>query len=180
MCAIWAFDCTSKLGDEDNQKYRTLTTGIQDWIVKAEAMFHLSIAFIRSFAPEGESLEKSNFPISLLHVLKDNKYPPEPSTNKNMLQIPVISLQRHYNNNENNKDQKQKLKPWSLIENINQLFKSDDFMILENDSNQIDPINNNKILKLSRQQKALIKSILVRSPPLKLSQRKCPSKVKRS
>lgn len=159
MCAIWAFDCTSKLGDEDNQKYRTLTTGIQDWIVKAEAMFHLSIAFIRSFAPEGESLEKSNFPISLLHVLKDNKYPPEPSTNKNMLQIPVISLQRHYNNNENNNDQKQKLKPWSLIENINQLFKSDDFMILENDSNQIDPINNNKILKLSRQQKALIKSI---------------------
>ncbi|SGZ38276.1 uncharacterized protein HGUI_00476 [Hanseniaspora guilliermondii] len=157
MCAIWAFDCTSKLGDEDNQKYRTLTTGIQDWIIKAEAMFHLSIAFIRSFAPEDESLDKSNFPISLLHVLKDNKYPPEPSTNKNMLQIPVISLQRHYNNDNN--DQKQKLKPWSLIENINQLFKSDDFMILENDSNQIDPINNNKILKLSRQQKALIKSI---------------------
>jgi len=160
MCAIWAFDCSSNIEENDNKKYRTLSTGIQDWVLKAEAMFHLSIAFIRSFAPEDEDINKSNFPISLLHVLNDNKYPPEPSTNKNMLQIPVISLQRHYNNyDETDTTQKQKLKPWSLIENINELFKSDDFTILENDSNQIDPINNNKILKLSRQQKALIKSI---------------------
>lgn len=151
MFAIWAFDCASDVGIENT----SFVKGIERWAPKAEAMFHLSLAFIRSFAPENENIDKNDFPVALLHVLKDNSYPPELGSAKNMLQVPVITLHRHYKE----ENLCSNLKPWSLMNNINSLFKLDDFTILENDSKQIDPINMNKKLKLSRQQKALIKSI---------------------
>ena len=165
MCAIWAFDCSkeSTINDNDNSNndgenesnVDSFVKGIERWVPKADAMFHLSLAFIRSFAPEEENIDKNDFPVALLHVLKDNAYPPEQGVANNMLQVPVITLHRHYKQ----ENFRSNLKPWSLINNINNLFKLDDFTILENDSNQNDPINKNKKLKLSRQQKALIKSV---------------------
>ncbi|XBW34911.1 hypothetical protein QEN19_000475 [Hanseniaspora menglaensis] len=150
MCAIWAFDCT-----DDLQESNSFIGGIETWVPKAEAMFHLSLAFIRSFAPESEEINVNDFPVALLHVLKDNEYPPKQGSAKNALQVPVITLHRHYKEEYSHSN----LKPWTLINNINSLFKVDDFMILENDSNQQDPLNKSQKLKLSRQQKALIKSI---------------------
>lgn len=133
MCAIWAFNKqsnknTNDMGyDFDNQLNsnpnklinNTFNDGLAQWIPASDAMFHLLLAFLKSFVPR--DLDSSNLPKSLKSILFNNDYPPVGSTaysSQTILTIPLVTI---------NTDQFSR-KAWTLLERCNELldFKNHD------------------------------------------------------
>ncbi|SCV00665.1 LAMI_0G06546g1_1 [Lachancea mirantina] len=87
--------------------------GLDQWIPASDAMFHLLLAFIRSFVPD--DLETADIPLTLKNVLFNNEYPPKGSTaysSDTILTVPIVSLMTHEFSR----------KPWQLIERCNELL----------------------------------------------------------
>ncbi|CCF59271.1 hypothetical protein KAFR_0G02370 [Kazachstania africana CBS 2517] len=126
MCAIWAFDKpvhVNKGNDLDfdsktpinpeKKSNNSLQDGLDQWIPGSDAMFHLLLAFLKSFITN--DLETSKLPRSLKSVLFNNDYPPEGSTaysSETILTIPLVTL---YTDDFSRK-------PWQLLERCNDLL----------------------------------------------------------
>ena len=128
MCAIWAFNgppATASttdsqipdFGSTKNRPNNSLQDGLDEWIPGSDAMFHLLLAFLKSFVPE--DLESSKLPKSLKSLLFNNEYPPAESTaysSETILTIPLVTL----------KTDKFSRKPWQLLERCNELLDFQD------------------------------------------------------
>ncbi|CDO95354.1 unnamed protein product [Kluyveromyces dobzhanskii CBS 2104] len=123
MSAIWAFhthpDTNTTNMDFDSRQtdINGYKQGLSEWIPAAEAMFHLLLAFIRSFVPTDS--DKVRLPKSLKSILFDNAYPPKNSetfTSETILTVPIASLSTN----------KFSRKPWQLIERCNELMNFDE------------------------------------------------------
>lgn len=122
MCAVWAFGSPNERGskplDYDFTNTSTLPNnsfqdGLEEWIPGTDAMFHLLLAFLKSFVPQ--EMENSKLPHSLKSLLFNNDYPPKGSTAYSMetiLTIPLVTLQTD----------KFSRKPWQLLERCNELL----------------------------------------------------------
>lgn len=122
MSAIWAFgesiDQSSKTLDYDFTSTTALPNnsfqdGLDDWIPGTDAMFHLLLAFLKSFVPQ--ELESAKLPLSLKSLLFNNDYPPKESTaysSETILTIPLVTLQTD----------RFSRKPWQLLERCNELL----------------------------------------------------------
>lgn len=122
MCAIWAFGVAIEQGgkslDYDFTNTSTLPSnsfqdGLDEWIPGTDAMFHLLLAFLKSFVPQ--ELESAKLPLSLKSLLFNNDYPPKGSTaysSETVLTIPLVTLQTD----------KFSRKPWQLLERCNELL----------------------------------------------------------
>ncbi|CAL9736855.1 morphogenesis-related protein Msb1p [Monosporozyma servazzii] len=144
MCAIWAFkraniknedgedimnDTSNSPSfdfDANNPKHGTINNSFQDglneWIPGSDAMFHLLLAFLKSFVPK--DLESSKLPKSLKSILFNNEYPPKGSTaysSQTILTIPLVTLYT---------DQFSR-KPWQLLERCNELLDFSDYDAFE-------------------------------------------------
>ena len=143
MCAIWAFNKPSK-EDSINQssphnldfdsngssdilpKYKkinnTFQDGLSEWIPASDAMFHLLLAFLKSFVPK--DLESAKLPRALKSILFNNEYPPKDSTaftSETILTIPLVTLYTD----------KFSRKPWQLLEKCNELLDFSDYDAFE-------------------------------------------------
>ncbi|SCU78204.1 LADA_0A04412g1_1 [Lachancea dasiensis] len=124
MFGIWAFGSDGGRNaatsydfdngvDKRNEDINTFQSGLDQWIPASDAMFHLLLAFIRSFVPH--DLNDAKIPTTLKTILFNNNYPPKDSTaysSETTLTVPIVSL----------KTTKFSKKPWQLIERCNQLF----------------------------------------------------------
>ncbi|CCK72944.1 Msb1p KNAG_0M00910 [Huiozyma naganishii CBS 8797] len=131
LCAVWAFNKPTPPEEEgqpsswdfDNSpKYKKINNSFQDgldqWIPASDAMFHLLLAFLKSFVPE--DLESSKLPRSLKSILFNNEYPPKGSTaysSQTILTIPLVTLTT---------DQFSR-KPWQLLERCNELLNFENY-----------------------------------------------------
>lgn len=121
MFALWAFGKElpdPSLADYDFDDKRTLPNnsfqdGLDQWVPATDAMFHLLLAFLKSFVPE--DLETAQLPRTLKSLLFNNEYPPEKSSAYNsetILTIPLVTLETdHFSR-----------KPWQLLERCNELL----------------------------------------------------------
>ncbi|SCU99671.1 LANO_0F03114g1_1 [Lachancea nothofagi CBS 11611] len=149
------FDNATENGNNVNNSFRE---GLDQWIPASDAMFHLLLAFIRSFVPN--DLKDANIPTTLKSILFNNNYPPKDTTayaSETILTIPIVSL----------KTTKFSKKPWQLIERCNQLFDfsnhdafeaREDYALLKSlfkRKNNIDGISH----KMSRESRRLMKEI---------------------
>lgn len=122
MCAVWAFQmdqdtATNMIFDARRADTNDYKQGLSQWIPAAEAMFHLLLAFIRSFVPTDST--KVKLPKSLRNILFDNAYPPKNSdtfTSETILTVPIVTLMTT----------KFTRKPWQLIERCNELMDFDE------------------------------------------------------
>lgn len=147
MCAIWAFN--------NKRNNKSLQDGLEQWIPASNAMFHLLLAFLKSFVPDDNNLDNSKLPKSLKKLLFNNDYPPSLESNETVLTIPLVTI---YTN-------KFSKKPWELLENCNDLldfnnhnlFKaSEDYALLKSlfaKKNNVEGISR----KMSQESKRLIK-----------------------
>jgi len=142
MCAIWAFNKPSKddgiassannLDFDSNAsggvlpKYKkvnnTFQDGLAEWVPASDAMFHLLLAFLKSFVPK--DLESAKLPRALKSILFNNEYPPKDSTaytSETILTIPLVTLYT---------DQFSR-KPWQLLEKCNALLDFSDYDAFE-------------------------------------------------
>ncbi|CEP63036.1 Msb1p LALA0_S07e00980g [Lachancea lanzarotensis] len=128
MFAIWAFGKETEknstegydLNHSRTPKIEGITSfkeGLEVWLPAADAMFHLLLAFIRSFVPN--DLKDASIPMTLKTILFNNNYPPKASFangSETPLTVPIVSL----------KTNKFSKKPWQLIERCNELFDFND------------------------------------------------------
>ncbi|BAO37854.1 rhoGAP_fMSB1 [Kluyveromyces marxianus DMKU3-1042] len=122
MCAIWAFQTSHYVKASTSDASRKADVngykeGLKDWVPASEAMFHLLLAFIRSFVPTDSS--KVKLPKSLRNILFDNAYPPKTADTFNhdtVLTVPLVTLTTT----------KFSRKPWQLIERCNELMSFDE------------------------------------------------------
>ncbi|KAG0666744.1 hypothetical protein C6P44_002555 [Monosporozyma unispora] len=144
MCAIWAFKRANIKNEEgedimndnsnnpsfdfdaNNPKHGKISNSFQDglneWIPASDAMFHLLLAFLKSFVPK--DLESSKLPKSLKSILFNNEYPPKGSTaysSQTILTIPLVTLYT---------DQFSR-KPWQLLERCNEMLDFSDYDAFE-------------------------------------------------
>ncbi|SMN19055.1 similar to Saccharomyces cerevisiae YOR188W MSB1 Protein involved in positive regulation of both 1,3-beta-glucan synthesis and the Pkc1p-MAPK pathway, potential Cdc28p substrate [Maudiozyma saulgeensis] len=142
MCAIWAFNKPTKddsaistannLDFDSNAsggilpKYKkvnnTFQDGLAEWVPASDAMFHLLLAFLKSFVPK--DLESAKLPRALKSILFNNEYPPKDSTaytSETILTIPLVTLYT---------DQFSR-KPWQLLEKCNDLLDFSDYDAFE-------------------------------------------------
>ncbi|SCU81434.1 LAFA_0C04896g1_1 [Lachancea sp. 'fantastica'] len=124
MFAVWAFGKDTDKKSTENYDFdhaislkmvgsNSFKEGLEVWLPAANAMFHLLLAFIRSFVPH--DLKDASIPMTLKTILFNNNYPPKDSiTNgsETPLTVPIVSL----------KTNKFSSKPWQLIERCNELF----------------------------------------------------------
>lgn len=120
MFGIWAFRSKVENSPYDFgeptpeiEKKNSFSEGIEQWIPASDAMFHLLLAFIRSFI--SNDLKDANIPTSLKTILFNSTYPPKGSTaydSETILTVPIVSL----------KTTEFSKKPWQLIERCNELF----------------------------------------------------------
>ncbi|SSD60147.1 uncharacterized protein SCODWIG_01908 [Saccharomycodes ludwigii] len=195
MCAIWAFSCEAQNitnGSNQHQQHQSSAKsldfssaqlqdikklgnnsyeqGLAEWLPASNAVFHLTMAFIKSFLPpEKESSHKPmdnlplDFPKSLRHVLYDNEYPPNSNSwytgSSTILTVPLVTL----------KTTKFSKKPWSLFErcgnclnfdNPNDFGTREDYAILKSLFNNkkrdtVEAVSK----KMSKQSKKLMKEM---------------------
>ncbi|KAL6939487.1 hypothetical protein ACO0RG_003328 [Hanseniaspora osmophila] len=215
MCALWAFPCenSSIAGSSSSSSSSPSATsfyngndldfstgvsnnalpnnsfqeGLKEWIPASNAMFHLTMSFIKSFLPEAGDMSE-NFPKTLQHVLQDNEYPPEENSwitsSSTILQVPLISLQTTEFSR----------KPWDLIKRLNDLLCShdpeieagfdnipkQDYMVLKNlfktSSSSNSKVVENISKKMSKQSKKLMKEMTTKHSTFQAgwaSNRKC-------
>lgn len=128
MCAIWAF--SKQIPNSDIQDYdfesaamksfapnNSIQDGLDQWIPASDAMFHLLLAFLRSFVPQ--DLESAKLPRTLKSLLFNNQYPPRKSTaytSETILTIPLVTLKTDVFSR----------KPWQLLERCNDLLDFSD------------------------------------------------------
>lgn len=129
MCAIWAFNdnkSSSTDYDFDSSSPQTVNNSIQNgfdqWIPGSDAMFHLLLAFLRSFVPK--DVENAKLPRTLKNLLFTNEYPPQDSTafnSETILTIPLVTLHT---------DEFSR-KPWQLLERCNEMLDFSDHEAFE-------------------------------------------------
>lgn len=123
MCAVWAF---GKFPDQnhdydfDSKSSKTVNNSIKDgfdqWIPGSDAMFHLLLAFLRSFVPK--DIENAKLPKTLKNLLFNSEYPPLKSTafaSETILTIPLVTLHTSTFSR----------KPWQLLERCNEMLNFD-------------------------------------------------------
>ncbi|QHS76286.1 Msb1p [Saccharomyces paradoxus] len=124
MCAIWAFSKQKPNSDvqdydfesgaiESSAPNNSIQDGLDQWIPASDAMFHLLLAFLRSFVPQ--DLESAKLPRTLKSLLFNNQYPPRKSTaytSETILTIPLVTLKTDVFSR----------KPWQLLERCNDLL----------------------------------------------------------
>ncbi|CAI4051847.1 hypothetical protein SKDZ_15G3330 [Saccharomyces kudriavzevii ZP591] len=124
MCAIWAFSKQKPGSDVQDYDFESgaikssalnnsIQDGLEQWIPGSDAMFHLLLAFLRSFVPQ--DLESAKLPRSLKGLLFNNQYPPRKSTaytSETILTIPLVTL----------KTDAFSRKPWQLLERCSDLL----------------------------------------------------------
>ncbi|KAL6942319.1 hypothetical protein ACO0QE_003490 [Hanseniaspora vineae] len=214
MCALWAFPCenSSIAGSSSSSSSpssisfqngndldfsagfpndalpnNSFQEGLKEWIPASNAMFHLTMAFIKSFLPEDGDISES-FPKTLQHVLQDNEYPPAENSwitsSSTILQVPLVSLQTTEFSR----------KPWDLIKRLNDLlcshdpeieagfdnFPKQDYMVLKNlfksSSSSSSKVVENISKKMSKQSKKLMKEMTTKHSTFQAgwaSNRKC-------
>lgn len=130
MCSIWAFGKpiqNSSMADYDFTSTSSLPNnsfqdGSDQWIPGTDAIFHLLLAFLKSFVPQ--DLETSQLPMTLKSLLFNNEYPPKESTaysSETILTIPLVTL----------KTDKFSRKPWQLLERCNAMLDFSDYNAFE-------------------------------------------------
>ncbi|CAI4065087.1 hypothetical protein SUVZ_08G2200 [Saccharomyces uvarum] len=124
MCAIWAFNKQKPKSDVQDYDFESgaikssapnnsIQDGLDQWIPGSDAIFHLLLAFLRSFVPQ--DLESAKLPRTLKSLLFNNQYPPRESTaytSETILTIPLVTL----------KTDTFSRKPWQLLERCNDLL----------------------------------------------------------
>ncbi|CAI2026668.1 hypothetical protein SEUBUCD650_0H02300 [Saccharomyces eubayanus] len=124
MCAIWAFNKQKPKSDVQDYDFESgairssapnnsIQDGLDQWIPGLDAIFHLLLAFLRSFVPQ--DLESAKLPRALKSLLFNNQYPPKESTaytSETILTIPLVTL----------KTDTFSRKPWQLLERCNDLL----------------------------------------------------------
>ncbi|QLQ82131.1 hypothetical protein HG537_0G03860 [Torulaspora globosa] len=183
MCAIWAFgkpleeagnsldyDFTNTSESPNN----SFQEGLDDWIPATDAMFHLLLAFLKSFVPQ--DLESAQLPSTLKNLLFNNEYPPKGSTaysSQTVLTIPLVTLHTD----------RFSRKPWELLERCGELLdfsKCDAFQAREDyallkslfkKSNQVEGISR----KMSQESRRLMKLMSTKHSTFQAgwSKRKC-------
>ncbi|CUS21252.1 LAQU0S02e09494g1_1 [Lachancea quebecensis] len=129
MFGIWAFRSKVENSPYDfgeltseTEKKNSFAEGVEQWIPASDAMFHLLLAFIRSFI--SNDLKDANIPTSLKTILFNSTYPPKGSTaydSETILTVPIVSL----------KTTEFSKKPWRLIERCNELFDFSNYNAFE-------------------------------------------------
>lgn len=183
MCAIWAFgkpleeagnsldyDFTNTSESPNN----SFQDGLNDWIPATDAMFHLLLAFLKSFVPQ--DLESAQLPSTLKSLLFNNEYPPKGSTaysSQTVLTIPLVTLHTD----------RFSRKPWELLERCGELFDfskydafqaREDYALLKSlfkKSNQVEGISR----KMSQESRRLMKLMSTKHSTFQAgwSKRKC-------
>ena len=119
MFAIWGFGkqvpdpsvADYNFDDKRSLPNNSFQDGLDQWLPATDAMFHLLLAFLKSFVPE--DLETAQLPRTLKSLLFNNDYPPEKSTvytSETILTIPLVTL----------KTDSFSRKPWELLERCNE------------------------------------------------------------
>ncbi|EDO17080.1 hypothetical protein Kpol_530p50 [Vanderwaltozyma polyspora DSM 70294] len=129
MSAIWAFnnkEFPRNLSDENINlpefNDNSIQDGFQQWIPASDAMFHLLLAFLKSFLPDdaNETDTYNKLPRNLKSLLINNEYPPvlksTAYTSETILTIPLVTL---FTNQFSRK-------PWELLERCNNLLDFND------------------------------------------------------
>ncbi|QLL35009.1 hypothetical protein HG536_0H03850 [Torulaspora globosa] len=183
MCAIWAFgkplEATGNSLDYDftntsESPNNSFQDGLNDWIPATDAMFHLLLAFLKSFVPQ--DLESAQLPSTLKSLLFNNEYPPKGSTaysSQTVLTIPLVTLHTD----------RFSRKPWELLERCGELLDfskydafqaREDYALLKSlfkKSNQVEGISR----KMSQESRRLMKLMSTKHSTFQAgwSKRKC-------
>ncbi|QLG74336.1 hypothetical protein HG535_0G02200 [Zygotorulaspora mrakii] len=166
MCAVWAFGKPVKnsgmldydFTDASPYPNNSFCDGLNQWIPGTDAIFHLLLAFLKSFVPQ--DLESAQLPIALKSLLFNNDYPPKQSTaysSETILTIPLVTL----------RTDRFSRKPWEMLERCNEkldftnheAFEArEDYALLKSlfkKKNNVEGISR----KMSQESKRLMKSM---------------------
>lgn len=131
MSALWAFNnkhfpenVEDDIFDIPSFNNDSIQHGLAQWIPASNAMFHILLAFLKSFLPSstsGNNEANSKLPRNLKHFLLDNEYPPigesaKEYTSQSILTIPLVTLNTNQFSRKN----------WQLLERCNDLLDFDD------------------------------------------------------
>lgn len=129
MCGLWAFGkeklqyelqdyAFDSIPPSKGLTNNSIQEGLKQWLPGSDAMFHLLLAFAKSFL--NKDLEHSKLPRSLRNLLLNNSYPPSQDLvykSETLLTVPLVTL----------KTDKFSKKPWELLERCNQLLDFENY-----------------------------------------------------